>query len=90
VCNYVYVKLHGIDMFICLNSWLLLLISCFHDFYLFECEPWIDEWLLLKHVEIHFINVYICLYVDVFWIGVVVCEVWMKNAKNVSFGEKLT
>ena len=38
---------------------------------------------MLKHVQIHFINVCLCLYVDVIWIGVVVCEVWMKNEKIV-------
>jgi len=53
----------------------------FDDFYLFKCEPWIDEWLLLKHFYNHFINVYTCLYVDGVWIGVVVCEVWMKMNK---------
>lgn len=43
---------------------------------------------MLKHVKIHFINVYLYVYVDGVWIGVIVCEVWMKNEKMVDFGEK--
>jgi len=50
MCNYGYVKLHGIDMFMFLNSLLLLVISGFEDFCLIKCKPWIDELLLLEHV----------------------------------------
>ena len=32
-------------------------------------------------------NVGLCLYVDAVWIGVVVCEVWMKMRKIEGFGE---
>jgi len=56
-------------------------ISCFDDFCLFKYESWIDELLLLKHVWIHFINYYLCVYFFWVWIDVVVCEVWMKNEK---------
>ena len=65
----------------------MLLLSCFDEFWLIECESWIGGWLLLKHVWIHFINVCLCLYVDEIWIGVVSYEVWMKNEKMVVFGE---
>jgi len=56
---------------------LLLLLSCFHDFWLFEWNSWIGVWLVLKHVWIHFINDYLYLCVDGFLIGVVVLKfVW--------------
>jgi hypothetical protein len=59
----------------------LLEIRYVGEFCLIECKSWIDEWLLLEHVYIHSINYYICLYVDAVWIGVIVCEVWMKMEK---------
>ena len=65
----------------------MLLISCFDDFWLIECKLWISEWLLLKHVWIHFINVCLCLYIDGVWSGVAIYEVWMKNEKIEGFGE---
>jgi len=64
-----------------------LLLSCFGDFWLIECKSWIGEWLLLKLVWIHVINVCLCLYVVKVWIVVVVYGVWMKNEKMVVFSE---
>jgi len=61
---------------------MLLLLSDIDDFCLIECKSWIGEWLLLKHVWIHFINVCTWLYVDWVWIGVIVYEVWIKNEKK--------
>ena len=58
---------------------MLLLLSYFHDFWLFEWKSWIGVWLVLKHVWIHFINDYLCLCIEGFWIGVVVLKfVWEK------------
>jgi len=68
----------------------LLLISCFDDFWLIECKSWIGEWLLLKQVWIHFLNVFLCLYVDGVSIRVVVYEFWMEIEKIVGFGGKWT
>ena len=50
----------------------MLVISCFDDFCLIKCKPWID---------------YICLYIVGVRIGVVVCEVWMKT-KNYELSMK--
>jgi len=57
----------------------LLLLSCFTDFWLIECKSWIGEWLLLKHVWIHFMNVCLCLYVDGIWIGWLFMKFEWKN-----------
>jgi len=66
---------------------MLLLLSGFHAFWLFEWNSWIGVWLWLKHVWILFINVYLCLYVDGFWIGVVVLKFEWEMRKMVVFGE---
>jgi len=64
-----------------------LLLSCFDEFWWIGCESWIGDYLFLKHVWIHFINVCLCFYVDEIWIDVVVYEVWIKNEKMVVVGE---
>jgi len=50
MCSYGYVEFHGIDVFMCSSSKLMLEISCSGDFCSIKCKPWIDEWLLFKHV----------------------------------------
>ena len=55
------------------------MLSCFVDFWLIKCESWIGDWLLLKYVWIHFINVCLCFYIDGIWIGVVF--LWNLNEK---------
>jgi len=42
---------------------------------------------MLKHVWIHFINVYLCLSVYGFWIGVVVLKFEWEMRRMVVFGE---
>jgi len=63
-----------------------LLLSCFHDFWLFKWNSWIGVWLLLKHVWIHFINDCLCLCFDDVWIGVVVLKFEWEMRKMVVFG----